>query len=54
LEIDPKSILKDISALSKVTTHLMLQGTKEEAKEFFDKYSDESKIKRVLNEFTQV
>lgn len=44
-----KDMLKCISDLSNITTNLLIRGTQEEAKEFFDKYSSEELFKRVLN-----
>lgn len=43
-----KDLLKCISELSNITTNLLIKGTQEQAKEFFDKYSSEEIFKRVL------
>lgn len=48
LQIDAKAMIKDINELSKISSTLLMEGTEEQAKEFFDKYSDEEVFKKVL------
>lgn len=49
LKVDPKAMIKDINELSKISSNLLMEGTEEQAKKFFNKYSDETVFKKVLD-----
>ena len=48
IEIDLKRVLEDFFVLSEKTLNLLLEGTEEEAREFFKPYLGEEKLKEIL------